>query len=185
MPYDIFWGEYEGTRCSMKDFLLDTEEIEIYSSKVKVLTIKKAFIQLILHHYKEMNSIYHLSHYNCIRTNMFCDIYDMLRLKKEVLSIYTTKKLCTDYKIGNIVYYMLYYTNQVCKNNFLKDYINALENGYNCELINSYGLCACERKKWNIPFNDRINNDYLWNQIRKEMTDADWQKIKAGNNIFT
>ena len=54
--YDIFWGEYEGQRCSIEDFLSDTVDMEIYGVTVKTLPVKKAFVQLILHHYKEMNS---------------------------------------------------------------------------------------------------------------------------------
>lgn len=78
--YDIFWGEYEGQRYSIKRFLEDVAETEIYGAKVKVLTLENAFVQLILHHYKEMNSLYHLYHGNYIRIKLFKDIYDMIRL---------------------------------------------------------------------------------------------------------
>lgn len=53
--YDIFWGEYEGQRTSIGDFFTDTVEMNIYGISVKTLSVEKAFIQLILHHYKEMN----------------------------------------------------------------------------------------------------------------------------------
>ena len=73
--YDIFWGEYEGKRCSIDEFLSDTVDMQIYGVTVKTLPIEKAFVQLILHHYKEMNSIYHLAVHNSINYRMFKDIY--------------------------------------------------------------------------------------------------------------
>ena len=67
--FDIFWGEYEGKRIDISEFLSDTIEIDIYGCKVKTLPPLKAMVQLILHHYKEMNSIYHLAGHNCINYN--------------------------------------------------------------------------------------------------------------------
>ena len=64
--FDMFWGEYEGKRIDISEFLSDTIEIDIYGCKVKTLPPLKAMVQLILHHYKEMNSIYHLAGHNCI-----------------------------------------------------------------------------------------------------------------------
>ena len=70
--FDIFWGEYEGERCSIEDFLIDTLEMNVYEVSIKTLPPEKAFVQMILHHYREMNSIYQLSFYNCI--NQSCCI---------------------------------------------------------------------------------------------------------------
>ena len=111
--YDIFWGEYEGKRCSMDEFLNDTVDINICNSLVKVLPIEKAFVQLVLHHYKEMNSLYHLSYHNCIQTSKFKDVYDMLYLNRDVLTLEKVKMLCEQYGITEFMYYMLYYTGQV------------------------------------------------------------------------
>ena len=65
--YDIFGDEYEGKRCSIEKFLNGTAEMEIHGAAVKPLPIEKAFVQLILHHYKEMNSLYLLSQHNLHR----------------------------------------------------------------------------------------------------------------------
>ena len=111
--FDIFWGEYEGQHCSIEDFLINTENTEIYGVTVKTLPIEKAFIQLVLHHYKEMNSIYHLSRHNCICTDMFRDVYDMIRNNRNVLTIERVAELSEQYLIGNYVQYMIlsYYIN--------------------------------------------------------------------------
>ena len=97
--YDIFWGEYEGQRCSIDEFLSDTVAMNIFGADIKTLTIEKAFIQLILHHYKEMNSIFHLCHYNCIRTQLFSDIYNMIINNRVILNKEKIKELCKQYSI--------------------------------------------------------------------------------------
>lgn len=58
--FDLFWGEYTGKRIDVADFIDETVEMEIYGCRIKTLSPLKTMIQLILHHYKEMNSLYHL-----------------------------------------------------------------------------------------------------------------------------
>ena len=76
--HDIFWGEYEGRRIDMKTFLEDTTDMIVQDVSIKVLTPIKAMIQLVLHHYKDMNSIYLLSKCNSINNRMFADLYNLL-----------------------------------------------------------------------------------------------------------
>lgn len=75
LNFDIFWGEYEGNRIDIEEFLSDTIEMEIYGVKVKTLPPLKAMIQLILHHYKDMNSLFLLATRKSIRYDMFKDVY--------------------------------------------------------------------------------------------------------------
>lgn len=174
--FDIFWGEYEGERYDMDQFLNDAKIMEIYGVSVKTLTLEKMFVQLILHHYKEMNSLYHLSFYNCIRTYLFKDIYDFLIEKKEDLSAEKVRGLCEKYKIGNIVYYMIFYTYQVFRDEELKKLIDSLCYYKDEKLLKSFGLCKNERKTWEISFKDRLDNDDLWNLISASMTLSDRKK---------
>lgn len=183
--YDIFWGEYEGIRCSMTEFLSDTIMMDIYGARVKTLSIEKAFVQLILHHYKEMNSLYHLSHYNCIQTHMFKDIYDMLIFNQDILSVKKIESLCEKYSIGEFVYYMIYYTYQVFKDELLFNLLYKLEYCKSDELINSYGLCAKERKVWKIPFAHRLDKNDIWSHIKDDLTEADVRKVILNDAIFT
>ena len=73
LNFDVFWGEYEGKRIDIEEFLSDTIEMEIYGVKVKTLPPIKAMIQLILHHYKDMNSIFLLATRKSIKYDMFKD----------------------------------------------------------------------------------------------------------------
>lgn len=181
--YDIFWGEYEGKRTSMTSFLSDVDYMDIYGYSVKTLPLKKAFIQLILHHYKEMNSFFHLSHYNCIRTELFKDIYYIIYNNSQLLNEEEIIKLSEVYDIKNIVYYMLYYTNIVFNTGFLNSYLHEFKN-IDYYILDVYGLCSKEHKKWKIPFEDRLDNNRLWEQICCEMTNNDIKKIERLDRIF-
>lgn len=72
--------------------------------------------------------------------------------------------------------YMLYYTNQIFSDSIIDDYLLMLCDNRDDELINNYGLCAKERKRWQIDFRQRLNNYEIWNYISESMTEYD--KIK-------
>lgn len=182
--FDIFWGEYEGKRCSIKEFLSDTVETNIYNVAVKSLPVEKAFVQLILHHYKEMNSLYHLTHYNCIRTNMFKDIYIMLLFNMKAITVKRVIELCETYSIGSIVYYMVYYTYLVFNDTFLLRYLEKLECYKDVTLIKSYGLSSRERKNWKVSFNERLDNDQLCSVVIDELSASDLIKMEINHAIF-
>gem|GEM_PF-4912760 len=76
--YDLFWGEYEGERIDITEFINDSFFMDIFGNLVKTLTPEKALIQLVLHHYKEMNSLYHLATHNSINLIMFEEIYNLI-----------------------------------------------------------------------------------------------------------
>ena len=181
--YDIFWGEYEGERCDIDDFLSDTVDMEIYGVIVKTLPIEKALVQLVLHHYKEMNSIYHLSQHNPIRTEMFRDIYDMINRNHIVLGLEQLKAICEKYNIGEYIYYMLFYSHVVF-GDFVKSYLDSIKQYENCELLQSFGLTKTERKKWLISFENRLDNDSLKGLIINQLTEKDIRKIELNNMIF-
>lgn len=183
--YDIFWGEYEGKRCSINDFLSDTVDMEIYGVTVKTLPIEKAFVQLILHHYKEMNSLYHLSQHNTIRTGIFRDIRDMLTNHANLLTEDVVKELSEKYLIGEFMYYMFYFTGKVIDFLSLCQYVQKLELYENLELLESYGLCASERKKWTIPFDERFENNGISEYILQNSNLEEIKKIELNNKIFT
>ena len=182
--YDIFWGEYEGKRCPIDDFLSDTVDMKIYGITVKTLPIEKAFVQLVLHHYKEMNSLYHLTRHNTIRTEMFRDIYDMLEKNCCQLNLNIIQDICVYYMIGVYVYYMLYYTILIFKSDILTEYIEKIDYYRNDEVLGSYGLSSKERKKWRISFDSRLDNDNIWYNIKDDLTSLDAKKITNNKFIF-
>lgn len=53
--------------------------MEIYGVKVKTLPPIKAMIQLILHHYKDMNSLFLLATRKSIKYDILKDVYYLLK----------------------------------------------------------------------------------------------------------
>ncbi len=183
--YDIFWGEYEGWRCSIDEFLSDSVDMEIYGVTVKTLPVEKAFVQLILHHYKEMNSLYHLSQHNTIRTEMFMDVYNMLKNNVEVLSSEIVKCLSNQYSIGKYMYYMLYFTGKVFEHVDFCEYVRKLKIYEDSSLLECYGLCTSERKKWGLSFEERLGYEKVNEYIQENLNLEEAKKVEINYNIFT
>ena len=182
--FDIFWGEYKGKRVNMKEFLSDTLEVELYGIKIRILPAIKAFIQLVLHHYKEMNSLYHLSRHNCINYTMFRDIFFLWKNNMNEISVERLYEICEKMDIKPYVYYILYYTNCVFDDLELKKYIDALKTETGVELLKLYGLTKIEQKVWKYDFQTRIATENIYDLIKDDLTQDDLIKIERSKRIF-
>lgn len=182
--HDIFWGEYEGTRVDMDKFLSDSIEIEIYGVKVKALPPIKSLIQLILHHYKDMNSLFLLSTRKSIRYDMFKDVYNLLINNIDSISLDNLYDLSFEYDIVPYVYYTLYYTGQIYNNSTLKKYVGAFETVDGKELINCYGLGSNEKREWRVDFKTRLETENLYDLIKDDLSNKDIEKIALNKKIF-
>lgn len=184
LNFDIFWGEYTGKRIDIGKFLSDTIELEIYGCTVKTLPPLQAMIQLILHHYKEMNSIYHLAGHNCINYSMFKDVYYLWKNNKDAISLEKLHAISSDYKIIPYVFYVLYFTNWIFKNTELQNYVEAFRTSEGEVYLNYYGLAEKERKLWNVDFQTRLEVNNLYEIIRDDLTEADIEKLDRNRKIF-
>lgn len=182
--YDILWGEYTGKRIDIDTFLENPVELTIYGTEVKTLPPLKAFIQLVLHHYKEMNSIYHLATHNCIKESMFRDIYYLLIHFVNDISINSLCEFCEHYSLYSIFYYVLYYTSQVFKSPILESYVNAMETVEGKNIINCYGLDDKERKEWKVDFQTRLTSQNLYALISNDLNEFDLEKLERGKHLF-
>lgn len=181
--YELFWGEYEGDRINIKEFLSETVEMKVFGYTVKTLDISKTFVQIVLHHYKEMNSIYHLMTHNSINIKMFNDIYFLLKSHPELTPnhIYT---IAEKYKILPYVYYILYYTALALKKDFLHEFVLICETPKGKELLDFYGLNRTERKPWQCDFKTRLNISNLSGLIAPNLSDDDINKLERSRKIF-
>lgn len=184
LNFDIFWGEYFGKRIDIDEFISDNLEVEIYGVKVRTLQPLKAMVQLILHHYKEMNSIYHLANHNSITYNMFEDLYCLLINNQEAITVNSIYDIAYKHEIIPYVFYMLYYTSQVFKDKLLLKYVDALYTQQGENLLNCYGLAEDERKEWKFDFKTRLEADELFPLIRYELTPSDYEKLERNRKIF-
>lgn len=103
--FDIFWDEYTGKRINISEFLTDTIEMDIYGCTVKTLSLLKAMVQLILYHYKDMNSIFLLTMQKSIKYDMFKDIYYLLKNNIDTISLNQLYEISTEYGIILCLYH--------------------------------------------------------------------------------
>jgi len=184
LNFDIFWGEYTGKRIDIAKFLSDTIELDIYGCKIKTLPPLKAMIQLILHHYKEMNSIYHLAGHNCINYNMFKDVYYLWKNNQDAISCDKLYSIVFEYEVIPFVFYILYYTNEIFKDSELTKYVEAFKTPEGVNLLEYYGLADNERKVWKVDFKTRLDSENMYELIKNELTEADIEKLERNRRIF-
>lgn len=180
---DIFWGEYAGPRVDIKEYLKDTTTLNIYGHTVKVLSTTKSFIQVCLHHYKEMNALYCLHTTNPFTTPMFQDIYNLY--KTHVYSnIDEILLFAQKHNIEYVFYYVLHYSGIVFSDTELLNVAKKFSTEIGIQKLDSYGLSEAEIKKWTIPFEQRFNNPDLPKLVSSSLTDSDKAKIKQVWSIF-
>ena len=183
--FDIFWGEYKGKRIDIDKFLSDTVETEIYGVKVKTLPPLKAMIQLILHHYKDMNSIFLLATRKSIKYDMFRDVYHLLKNNSEEISLEKLYAMSEEYEIIPYVFYILHYTGQIFDDDILRRYTEAFATPDGKSLLGCYGLSEEERKEWKCDFKTRLNAENLYDLIKDDLTEKDKEKIALNKRFFS
>lgn len=182
--FDIFWGEYEGSRINIEEFLSDTIDIDIYGNTIKTLSPLKAMVQLILHDYKDMNSIFLLATRNRIKKTMFEDLYYLLKNNLDTISIEKLYIISEEYKIIPYVFYMFYYTSKIFNDDILKRYVEAFRTKKGEDLLGLYGLCDKEHKEWKCDFETRLESDNVFELMKDDLTEKDEKKIAINKRIF-
>ena len=184
LNFDIFWGEYKGNRININDFLIDTINIDIYGITLKTLSLYKTIIHVVLHHYKELNSIYHLSINNSLDVNKFKDIYFIIKNNIDKICVDKLFQLSKEYEVIPYMYYMFYYTNEIYHDELLDIFCNKFNTDYGEFLLNHYGLNDEERKVWKVDFNSRLSSTNIFNLIKDEISEKDMNKILLNKSIF-
>ena len=184
MNFDILWGEYIGNSIDITEFLSDTVEMTIYGCKVKTLTPLKAMVQLILHHYKDLNSIFLLATRNTINQDMFKDLFYLLKNNLSEITLEKLYAISIKYDLVPYVYYMLYYTGLLFKDEVLEKYIAGFKTLEGEALLNCYGLNEVERHKWKVDFHTRLESKYLYDLIKDDLTEKDLEKIAINKKVF-
>ena len=182
--FDIFWGEYTGARVDMDDFLSDAQPVEIYGVKVMTLPMGKTFVQLVLHHYKEMNSLYLLAEHNYIRRSLFQDLYFLVKRNPQTCSPEAVMAQCEACGAMPYAYYMVYYSSLVFPDAVWQPYIEILRNEEGEALLDSYGLSEQERKRWRVDFSVRLDAPSVLEYIQQDLTQQDWDKIQRNREVF-
>lgn len=184
LNFDIFWGQYTGKRENIAGFIDNSICTSIYGVDIRILTPLYALIQLLLHHYKEMNSIFHLINFNTIQSQMFRDVFFLIKNNENVIRPKVLGNICKEMKIEVYAYYVLYYTGLLMDNSYLNSYLNELETGEVYELLDRYGLEKSEYGIWRIPFEDRLDNNELSRYILPYLSKESMANLDLNNKIF-
>lgn len=181
---DLMWGEFDKNRIDVEHFLNDTLDVNIYNRTVKSLTPLKSFVQLALHNYKDLNSIFLLSVSKRINFRAFFEPYLLLINNLDSISVDSLAGICQKYQIMEYVYYILHYSFLLFKDKRMVPYINSLKTDEGERLLNMYGLCDAERKKWRIDFRKRIESDNIYSSIQSDLNDRDIRKLEFNKKVF-
>lgn len=181
--YDLFWGEYQGRRIDVQEFLSDSAEQEIYGYKVNVLPAAKAFVQLVLHSYKEMNSLFLLDINHGYTYKTFQDMYLLLKSNRTELSAEQIWYMCAEYRIFPYAYYVLYYTAAFYGEEWLDEYVAILKNGPGEQLLECFGLNERERKRWQMGFRDRFEIEDFRELIKDRYSEWELEKIEINRKV--
>lgn len=182
--YELLWGEWDGPRPLVADFLKRREILPIYDLEVPALSISDAFLQLCLHHYKDMNSLYHLAQYNPITRRAFQDIAAFWQRRRDELDWTALTSWMDAYQLKPYFYYILYYTAKACEMPALAQQVSSLKTPAGEELLEQFGLARAEKKRWPLPFEERLDNPGLPQIVRQLLTPADKEKLKQNRKIF-
>ena len=82
------------------------------------------------------------------------------------------------------IFSQAHYTYKLYKDEILQDYIKALETDEGRQLLNCFGLSKEERYSWKIGFDERMNNNFLFDFVKKDLDRSVIQKIEINNDIF-
>ena len=182
--YELLWGEWDGPRPLVADFLKRCEMLQIYGLEVPALSISDAFLQLCLHHYKDMNSLYHLAEYNPITYKAFLDIAAFWQRRKDEMDWSALTCWMDTYRLKPYFYYILYHTAAACEMPELAEQIADLKTPEGEALLDQFGLAKAEKKDWPLPFAERLDNPELPQVVRRLLTPEDQEKLKQNQKIF-
>lgn len=182
--YELLWGEWDRAKPKVADFLARRTQLAIYGSQAPVLCISDAFLQLCLHHYKDMNSLYHLVQHNPIRTKAFQDVAAFWVRRKNELNLDELTAWIQRYELTPYFYYMAHYAAQVGDAADLEDWAQTLKSPQAEALLDQFGLAEAEKKKWPIPFEQRLDNPDLPKLVQQLLTEQDKEKVRKNQKIF-
>lgn len=182
--YELIWGEWQGKKPSVKEMLDRREFVDVFGVQVPCLAVEDAFIQMCLHHYKDMNVLFHLTLHNPISRRLFDDVAGFWKLQSNKMDLVKLREWMEEYSLTPFFYYIAYYTDRVCNVPELAAWAKELESPEGMTLLDTFGLAEGERKKWPIPFEKRLENEDLPELVRSLLTDKELEKAEQNHKIF-
>lgn len=115
---------------------------------------------------------------------MFSDVYYLWKNNQEAISLDKIYQISTEYEITTYVFYILYFTNKLFHDSKLEQYVEAFQTPEGVPLLEFYGLAENERKIWKVDFQTRLEADNMYDLIKDDLTEADFEKLNRNRRIF-
>ena len=182
--YELIWGEWQGKKPSVSEMLARRETVDVFGVQVPCLTVEDAFIQMCLHHYKDMNVLFHLTLHNPIDRRLFKDVAGFWALQRGKMDLIKLRCWMEEYQLTPFFYYIAYYTAKVCEVPELASWAKEMESPEAVALLDTFGLAESERKTWPWPFEERLENEQLPELVRSLLTEQELEKAEQNHKIF-
>lgn len=183
--FDFFWGQYEGARIDISAILSNFMHVNVFGIKIRTLSYLYSFVHLVLHHFKDLNSIYLLVTKNSYRYELFQDVYAFFSKQKHNLPINELMLICQSMNICPYMYYILYYTNYLFCDAELQQYVESFYSEEGAALLEQYGLTEKERRPWKCSFETRLAAKNIYDLIKEDLTVDDLQVIIKNNELLS
>jgi hypothetical protein len=151
----ILWGEH-GSYTELTGELLSVAEYkDIHGIQLRVLDVEGNFIQLCMHHFKDLNSLYLLSLHANYQLNKYCDIYFFLKKNISIIDMEKVLTLLQKYRLRDYFYFVIFYTNVIFQDSLLEGLLEKFQE-VNSSVLHEIGLEAERKLKWKKSFKERI-----------------------------
>lgn len=168
----IMWGNsVEQIPCDV--VLNEIEKIKIDNIELNTLKSEIEFVQLCLHHYKDLNSTF-LLYKKGININLFLDI--LFYVKNVKMDYKKTIEFSKKFDIDKYIYYCLFYTNYIFDDEDLIKILKEFDMSKSDKLLSSFGLK--NQYQWNVDFETRLFGD-LKGILRSILPESEMESIKA------
>ena len=169
----VLWGE-SNQKIDMTEYMTHTTTMTLFDFEVKKLIPEYEFISLCLHHYKDMNSIFLLAKKG-LSLSLYCDLY--FYIKRVPMHIKLLKEIAVVYHVDAYIYYCIYFVHELFQDEMTQKILNIFRGSKNEELIDSFGLDDLERKKWKVPFFERLFDSNFKYDFIKMLEPRDIDKL--------
>jgi len=171
---DILWGECHIV-SDTKYILSFKQTMSLMNFNVTTLSNEMGLIELCLHHYKDMNSLYLLTR-GSLKLGLYYDIY--LYIKKVNFDLSVFENICSTLNLGQYIYVCLYQTYEIFKDTDVELIMLKIEKYKNETLLNTFGLTDFERKDWKVSLADRLFNINVPEYVLSMLSESEINKIK-------
>lgn len=176
LNFSISWGEDEQGLSLTSQLLEDTQIVEYENIKYRVLNLEAFLIQICMHSYRDMNTLF-LIKIGKFKLRLLCDVFYYVFFNADKLNADKFINICKQHNYEKYIYYVLYYTTEVFDNFPWIDYVMKCIKPEDESFLNTYGISADEIKQWPIGFRDRVMSCNLFDTIRSSLTEEDIKKI--------